>query len=312
MNTRVTRGMKPWLAPSVGIAFKRRRPKAPRRLAPDERSDRPPKVEVMEMPARGTRLLAAVAAVFLASYTVGRTQAPSSESARASVLPMPKYHHIHLNSVNPNTSLDWYATYWPAGRKTTVAGFPAFQGGDLYLLYTKVGKQAPGAFDRKLHRSVPQSALWTFGSGVVDTVGLVDRLTKVDPKRFEFLPVYSSPDDKKGVIRSSLAPQGGQLLTVTQLKERAEREKNAPPAPRPGNQDFGYLVDPDGMLVEFNAAMEDHFWSHNHFWHEQPLCAANWYVDHLGMQLPPVRDPQSGVMTAHDRWTPCDVPVGEV
>jgi len=280
-------------------------------------------VDVIELPARWTRLLAAVAAAFLASYTVGRTQAPrtpdikeykaaSSRTARASVLPMPKYHHIHLNSVNPNTSLDWYAAYWPAGRTTTVAGFPAFQAGDLYLLYTKVGKQAPGAYDRKLHRSVPQSSLWTFGSGVIDTVGLVERLTKLDPKRFEFLPVYSSPDDTRGVIRSGLAPQGDQLLTVTQLKERAEREKNAPPAPRPGNQDFGYLVDPDGMLVEFNSATENNFWSHNHFWHEQPLCAANWYVEHLGMQLPPTRDPRTGEMVVRDRWDPCDVPIGEV
>src|SRR5216683_5640775 len=98
--------MKPWPAPSVGIASRRRRLKGARRLDPDERSDRPPEVEVMEMPARYTRLLAAVAAAFLASSTVGRAQAPSSRSARASVLPMPKYHHIHLNSANPNTSLD--------------------------------------------------------------------------------------------------------------------------------------------------------------------------------------------------------------
>jgi catechol 2,3-dioxygenase-like lactoylglutathione lyase family enzyme len=259
-----------------------------------------------------TRLPAALAVAFLASCAIGYTQAPPVQIVRTPALPMPRYHHIHLNAVNPNTSLDWYAAYWPAGRKTTVAGFPAFQGGDLYLLYTQVGRQAPGAFDRKLHRSVPQSSLWTFGSGVVDTVGLVDRLTKLDPKRFEFLPVYSSPDDKKGVIRSALAPQGDQLLTVTQLKERAEREKNAPPAQRPGNQDFGYLVDPDGMLVEFNSATENNFWSHNHFWHERPLCAANWYVEHLGMQLPPTRDPRTGEMTAHDRWDPCDVPIGEV
>jgi beta-lactamase superfamily II metal-dependent hydrolase len=235
-------------------------------------------------------------------------------SQAAAALPMPKYHHIHVNAVNPDASLDWYANYWPAGQKTTVAGFPAFQGGDLYLLYSKVAKPAPGAFDKNLHRSVPQSAFWTFGSGVVDTVGLVERLTKIDPRRYEFLRVYASPDDKTGVIRSALAPQGDQLLTVSQLRERAERERNAPAAPaqRPGNQDFGYLVDPDGMLVEFNSAPQDHFWSHNHFWHEKPLCAANWYAEHLGMQLPPVRDSQTGQMAAHERWDPCDVPIGEV
>jgi hypothetical protein len=266
------------------------------------------------MPGKTSVLVAGLIAAIVASYHGGsgpRARELNSNQA-VSALPMPTYHHIHLNSVNPEQSLEWYAKYWPAGRKTTVAGFPAFQGGDLYLLYTKVSRQAPGAFDRTLHRSVPQSAFWTFGSGVADTVGFVDRLTKIDSRRYEFLRVYASPDDKTGVIRSALAPQGDQLLTVSQLRERAERERNAPPAQRPGNQDFGYLVDPDGMLVEFNSAAQDHFWSHNHFWHEQPLCMANWYVEHLGMQLPPVRDPRTGEMAPHDRWDPCDVPIGEV
>ncbi|HEY7169566.1 MAG TPA: hypothetical protein VH417_01895 [Vicinamibacterales bacterium] len=260
------------------------------------------------MHKRISALLATAAAVVV-SYALVHSQAAKP----ADKLPMPKYHHIHLNSVDPQRSLDWYSKYWPAGKVTTVAGFPAFEGGNgLSLLYTKVSRQAPGAFDPKAHRSVPQTAFWTFGSGVVDTAGLVDRLQKLDPKRFEFLPVYTGPDDKKGVIRSALAPQGDQLLTVTQLKERAERERAAPPAQRPGNQDFGYLVDPDGMLVEFNSANENHFWSHNHFWHEKPLCAANWYVEHLGMQLSPTRDPQTGQQVTREKWEPCDVPIGEV
>jgi len=260
------------------------------------------------MPMRISALLVGAAAV-MTSYVSLHSQTAKP----ADRLPMPKYHHIHLNSVDPQRSLDWYSKYWPAGKSTTVAGFPAFEGGNgLSLLYTKVSRPAPGAFDPKLRRSVPQTAFWTFGSGIVDTAGLVDRLQKLDPKRFEFLPVYTSPDDKKGVIRSALAPQGDQLLTVSQLKERAERERNAPPAQRPGNQDFGYLVDPDGMLVEFNSANENHFWSHNHFWHEKPLCAANWYVEHLGMQLSPTRDPQTGQQVTREKWEPCDVPIGEV
>lgn len=265
----------------------------------------------------------------VATFQVVRTQTPGpfdtfinprsslanrfqTGGGQAAALPMPTYHHIHLNSVNPDRSLAWYENYWPTGKRTTVAGFAAFQAGDLALLYTKVSKQAPGAFDKSLQRSVPQSAFWTFGSGVVDTVAFVERLTKIDPRRYEFLPVYSSPEDKTGVLRSALAPQGDQLLTVSQLRDRAEREKTAPAAPRPGNQDFGYLTDPDGMLVEFNSAPQDHFWSHNHFWHEQPLCAANWYVEHLGMQLPPIRDPKAGETVARERWDPCDVPIGEV
>jgi catechol 2,3-dioxygenase-like lactoylglutathione lyase family enzyme len=47
-----------------------------------------------------------------------------------------------------------------------------------------------------------------------------------------------------------------------------------------------------------------------HFYHEKPLCVANWYVEHLGMELPPVRD-SSGVETPRKPWAPCDVPHGE-
>jgi hypothetical protein len=76
------------------------------------------------------------------------------------------------------------------------------------------------------------------------------------------------------------------------------------------------------MLVEFNLAQTDHFWRHNHFWHERPLCAANWYAEHLGMQFGPARDPGTGetwpsgpnaaaTAPAAGRWDPCDVAVGE-
>ena len=66
------------------------------------------------------------------------------------------------------------------------------------------------------------------------------------------------------------------------------------------------------MLVEFNKGATENFWGHQHYWHEQPLCAANWYVTHLGMQLAPARDPKTGQMVTRERWDPCDVPVGEV
>jgi hypothetical protein len=162
--------------------------------------------------------------VAVASSGCGEPQRPPQVAA----LPLPAYHHIHLNSVDPDRSLDWYAKYWPTGRKTTVAGFPAFQGDDLYILYSKVDSQPPGGFDKSLHRSMPQSAFWTFGSSVVDTTALVDRLTRADPKAFEFLPVYASPDDKTGVIRSALAPHGSELLTVSELRELTAREKVRP------------------------------------------------------------------------------------
>jgi hypothetical protein len=235
----------------------------------------------------------------------------SADTTAAGMLPMPTFHHVHLNSIDPDRSLNWYAQFWPRGKKTTYGGFPAFYD-DIYLLYTKVRRQAPGAFDRKLQRSVPQSVFWTFGSTFTDTVAMFERLSKLERKAFEFLPVYTGPGDDKGVLRSALGPYGDQLLTLTQLKERASREKHEAIAGVTSNQDFGYLVDPDGMLVEFNKGPEENFWGHQHYWHEQPWCAANWYVEHLGMQFPPVRDQASGQLVPRQKHDPCDVPIGEV
>src|SRR5262244_2951341 len=110
---------------------------------------------------KGISALLVGAAAVLAAYSAMGNQAVKAVDR----LPMPKYHHIHLNSVDPQRSLDWYSKYWPAGKITTVAGFPAFEGGNgLSLLYTKVGRQPAGAFDPKQQRSVPQTAFWTFGS----------------------------------------------------------------------------------------------------------------------------------------------------
>ena len=230
-------------------------------------------------------------------------------------LPLPSFHHIHVNSVDPERALDWWSTLWPAGERTTVAGLPAFAADGIYLLYTRVDTPAPGAFDPAQRQSMPQSAFWTTGPST-DGLALYERLTALDPagQRFAFLPVFTGPDDAVGVPRSGLAPFGDELLTVAEMAERAAREASEPPRDRAGDQDFGYLVDPDGILVEFNgnAQTEDLFHGHTHFWHEQPLCAANWYVEHLGMALPPRRDPESGAVTPRARHDPCDVEVGDV
>ena len=240
----------------------------------------------------------------------------SNDSGGAAVeLPAPSFHHIHVNSVDPERALDWWSTFWPAGERTTVAGMPAFAADGIYLLYTQVETRAPGALDPERRQSIPQSPFWTTGPST-DGLALYERLTALDPtgEPFAFLPVYTGPDDIEGVPHSGLAPFGDQLLTVAEMAERASREGPNPPRDRASGQDFGYLVDPDGGLVDFNgnAETEDLFYGHTHFWHEQPLCAANWYVENLGMTLPALRDPETGVQTPRALHDPCDVEVGDV
>ncbi len=233
----------------------------------------------------------------------------------AAAFPRPSFHHIHVNSVDPERALDWWSTFWPAGERTTLAGMRAFATDGVYLLYTEVETPAPGAFDPVRRQSMPQSPFWTTGPST-DGLALYERLTALDPagERFDFLPVFTGPNDTEGVPHSGLAPFGDQLLTVAEMAERAAREGSNPPRDRGSGQDFGYLVDPDGILVEFNgnAETEDLFYGHTHFWHEQPLCAANWYVENLGMELPPLRDPDTGAPTPRELHDPCDVEIGDV
>jgi catechol 2,3-dioxygenase-like lactoylglutathione lyase family enzyme len=71
------------------------------------------------------------------------------------------------------------------------------------------------------------------------------------------------------------------------------------------------VVAPDGVLFELTGGPDtkDSF-NHIHFFREHPLCAANWYVEHLGMELPPVRD-SSGRETPRPLYKPCEVEYGE-
>jgi catechol 2,3-dioxygenase-like lactoylglutathione lyase family enzyme len=195
---------------------------------------------------------------------------------------MPQLHHVGLNSVDPERAIEWYLRVWPSARRTQVAGQPGVQA-DMLLLFTKVDRAPVGAWRDDLHRSEPQSAFWHIGA-FTNTTDLAARLQAIGVTH---LPLFRSATDTQGVWRSGLA---------------------ATP-PRDGG--FSYVVAPDGVLFEFTGgpATRDSF-SHVHFFREHPLCAANWYVEHLGMELPPVRD-SSGVESPRPRWDPCEVPRAE-
>ena len=229
-------------------------------------------------------------------------------------LPPPTFHHIHINSVDPDRSIAWYSDYWPQGEATTYAGFPAFYD-DIYLLYTQVDTQPPGGFDRALQRSEPQSGFWTFGSTFAgpNTDAFRERIRDFDQEAFEFVTLYGGSDGGDTAHHALALPMGDALLRASSIAERAEEEAADPPAPPTSGLDFAYLVDPDGMLVEVTAGQNDSFRSHTHFWAEHPLCAANWHVEHLGARFPENQNTFSSDFNfSENGWSPCEVPTGEV
>ena len=107
------------------------------------------------------RLAAWALAAALAGACAGEAPEPDADAGtapdQAAGFPPPTFHHIHVNSVDPERALDWWETFWPAGRRTTVAGLPAFEADGVYLLYTAVDEPAPGAFDPDRRQSVPRA-----------------------------------------------------------------------------------------------------------------------------------------------------------
>jgi catechol 2,3-dioxygenase-like lactoylglutathione lyase family enzyme len=210
---------------------------------------------------------------------------------------MPELHHVGLNSVDPDRAIEWYLRVWPAAKRTQVAGQPAVEA-DIFLLFTKVDRVPSGAWRHDLRRSEPQSAFWHIGA-FTNTTYVAARLHGTGVSH---LPLFTSPQDTVGVWRSGLAPYAGSL-TASQLPTAQVV------LPRDGG--FSYLVAPDGVLFELTGGPSTRdALSHVHFFSERPLCAANWYVEHLGMELPPVRD-TSGVETARKPWDPCDATYAE-
>jgi len=224
--------------------------------------------------------------------------APAPSAAQGETTPsLPPLHHVGLNTVDPEGAIAWYRRLWPTAVRTEVAGEPGVQG-EMLLLFHKVASPPPGAWSHGEHRSEPQSAFWHIGA-FTNTSTLPQRLAGTGVTS---LPLFVSSTDSGSIWRSGQAPYAG-TLTAGQLA-------TAPVvAPREGG--FSYVVAPDGVLFEFTGGpgTRDAL-SHVHFFHERPLCAANWYVEHLGMALPPVRD-TLGRETARTPWSPCEVPPGE-
>jgi catechol 2,3-dioxygenase-like lactoylglutathione lyase family enzyme len=180
----------------------------------------------------------------------------------------PGFHHLHLNSVDPDSAIDFYTRLFPTTAKTTWGGRPALASpNDVLVLFDRVATPPPTS---------PQTAIWHFGWHVTDSRASLERYrARTD---VTLLPLYTGDDGGAVLISSDTWPGAGGVLGRTKA-QIAEARREAVKPTRVGG--FAYMEGPDHALVEYAGNHPAERFNHVHFFHEQPYCAQLWYQQHL-------------------------------
>src|SRR3954451_18212254 len=178
------------------------------------------------------RLWWAVVVLAGMSIAVSRAQ-PTSGAA----LPAPGFHHLHLNSINPDAAIEFYTRQFPATSRATFGGQPALKSpNNVWVLFTKV--EAPPA-------TQPQTAIWHFGWHVTDEERTLERFKHSGTF---LLPLYTTEEGGTVAISSHTWPGAGGVLGLTRAQIGDARARGVKPA---GGAGFGYVRGPDDVMIEY-------------------------------------------------------------
>ena len=211
-------------------------------------------------------------------------------------LPTPGFHHLHLNSVNPELAIDFYTKQFPTTAKTTFAGQPALRSpNNVLVLFNKV--TTPPA-------TQPQTAFWHFGWHVTD---VHESMRTFIARGLTLLPLYTG--DAGGTVFTSADtwPGSGGALGLTQAGIAEAKAKGVKPTLAAG---FAYLRGPDDATIEYQGNMPAERFNHVHMYQDQPFCAQLWYQSHLNVPVravnnqPPRTEPNCRVERGADATWP--------
>ena len=131
------------------------------------------------------------------------------------MLPTPGFHHIQLNSPDPDAAIDWYVRQFPSTSKGEWAGQPALiSPNNVMVLFNKTDKPAP---------SHPQSAIWHFGWHVTDARQSLE--TYKSRPEVKLLPLYTTDEGGSVLVSSDTWPNVGGVLGLTRA-QIAEAQSN--------------------------------------------------------------------------------------
>jgi catechol 2,3-dioxygenase-like lactoylglutathione lyase family enzyme len=194
---------------------------------------------------------------------------------RYDVLDAPRFHHLHLNSVDPDRAIDFYVRQFSSTSRTTWGGCAALASpNDVLILFTPVSIPPPTA---------PDTAIWHFGWHVTDSRASLE--TYRAREALQLLPLYRGDDDDGSVLISSDTwPGAGGTLGRTRAQIADARASGIQPTRSGG---FAYMQGPDGAVVEYAGNHPAERFNHVHMWQEDPHRAQLWYQHHLNAELLP-------------------------
>ena len=184
----------------------------------------------------------------------------------------PSFHHLHLNSVDPDAAIDFYTAQFTTTSRTTWGGLPALASPNhVLILFTQV--PTPPAI-------APQTAIWHFGWHVVDARASLE--TYSSRAGLKLLPLYTGDADGTVFISSDAWPGTGGVLGRTPAQIAEVKATGVEPIRTGG---FAYMQGPDNAIVEYAGNHPAERFNHVHMFQEDPLCAELWYRQHLGASL---------------------------
>jgi len=208
------------------------------------------------------------------------------------MLAAPGFHHLHLNSIDPDAAVAFYVEHFPRSTKTSWGGFTALAApNDVLVLFTKVATPPPAS---------PQSAIWHFGWHVTDTRKSLE--TYKSRKNLKLLPLYTTDEGGEVFVSSDTWPGTGGVPGRTKA-QIAEAKANGIKPTRSGG--FGYMQGPDDALVEYAGNHPAERFNHVHMFHDDPFCAQLWYQNHLNAPVYAGRTTPAGMTDST-----CQVPRG--
>ena len=192
-------------------------------------------------------------------------------------LPAPGFHHLQLNSVDPDRAIDFYTRHFASTSRTTWGGAPALKSANnVLILFNKVAAKPT---------IEPQSAIWHFGWHVTDLRETQAFMRSSNEARM--YRMHTGDGDRMVDTSADTWPGTGAVLGLNAGQIAEAKARGDAPGGRANG--FGYILGPDDAIIEYQGGQPVERMNHVHMWQDEVFCARVWYEKHLNAARSPAR-----------------------